>query len=132
MKLQLIGKDTRENWAGTIIPKLKKLSIALGKTVQESYEAVRGVISDAYSVSRGLATEISRQLGLEWTPGQLYCCIHTVLGFQEVITKIWLKYQEKIGYDKMYPPITVFELDMKGKSLIKQILGCFLRLAADR
>ena len=132
MKLQLIGKDTRENWAGTIIPKLKKLSIALDKTVQESYEAVRGVISDTYSVSKGLATEISRQLGLQWTPGQLYCCIHAFLGFQEVITKMWLKYQEKIGYDKMYPSITVFELDMKEKPLIKQILECFLRLAADR
>ena len=127
-----MGKDTRENWADTIIPKFKKLSIALDKTVQESYEAVRGVISNTYCVSKGLATEISHQLGLQWTPGQLYCCIHTVLGFQEVITKIWLKYQEKIGYDKMYPLITVFELDMKEKPLIKQILECFLRLAADR
>ena len=126
-----MGKDTRENWADTIIPKFKKLSIALDKTVQESYEAVRGVISNTYSVSKGLATEISHQLGLQWTPGQLYCYIHTVLGFQEVITKIWLKYQEKIGYDKMYPSITVFELDMKEKPLIKQILECFLRLAAD-
>ena len=126
-----MGKDTRENWADTIIPKFKKLSIALDKTVQESYEAVRGVISNTYSVSKGLATEISHELGLQWTPGQLYCCIHTVLGFQEVITKLWLKYQEKIGYDKMYPLITVFELDMKEKPLIKQILECFLRLAAD-
>ena len=35
------------------------------------------------------------------------------------MTKISLRYQEKIGYDKMYPSITGFELDMEDKSLIK-------------
>ena len=131
LKLQLMGKDTMENWADTVIHKLKRLSIASDKTVQEIYEAVRGIVSDAHSVNKGLAAEIFCQLGLRWTPGKLYCCIHTVLGFQEGMTKIWLRYHKKIGYDKMYPSITGFELDKEDKSLIKQILECFLRLTAD-
>ena len=45
--------------------------------------------------------------------------------------KTWLRNQGKIGYDKMYPSITGFELDMEDKSLIKQILKCFLQLTAD-
>ena len=45
--------------------------------------------------------------------------------------KTWLRNQEKIGYDKMYPSIAGFELDMEDKSLIKQILKCFLQLTAD-
>ena len=48
----------------------------------------RGVVSDAHSMNKGLAAEISRKLGLKWTPGQLSCCIHTFLGVQERITKI--------------------------------------------
>ena len=82
-------------------------------------------------MNKGFAAEISRQLGLEWIPGQLYCCIHTVLGFQEGMTKIWLRYQEKIEYDNMYPSITGFKLDMEDKYLIKQILECFLQITAD-
>ena len=39
---------------------------------------------------------------------------------------MWLRYQEKIGYDKMCPSVTGFELNMEDKSLIKQILKCFL------
>ena len=72
-------------------------------------------------------------------PRQLYCWIHTVLGMTkcyswndtEGMTKIWLRYQEKIEYDNMYQSITGFELDMEDKSLIKQILECFLRITAD-
>ena len=106
--------------------------IASDKTIQDNYEAVRGVASDAHSVKKWFAAVIPRQPGLEWTPGQLYCCLHTVLRFQEGMTKTWLRYQEKVGYDKMYPSITRLELDMEDKSLIKQIPESFLRLTADR
>ena len=123
-----MGKETRENWADSIIHKLKRLPIASDRTVQKIYKAVGGIFSDAHSTNKGLAAEISRQIGLEWTLDQLYCCIHTGLVFQEGMTKVWLIYQEKIGYDKMHRSITGFELSMEGKSLIKQIIECFLRL----
>ena len=100
--VQLMGKETRENWADSIIHKLKRLLIASDKTVQKIYKAVGGIVSDAHSTNKGLAAEISRQIGLEWTLGQLYCCVHTGLGFQEGMTKVSLRYQEKIGYDKMH------------------------------
>ena len=77
LKLQLTGKDIRRNLEDTVIQKLKRLSIA---TVQEIYEAVKDVVSDAYSANKGLA-EISCRLGLEYIPAQFYCCIHTVLRF---------------------------------------------------
>ena len=47
LKLQLMGKDTKDNWADTIIHKLKRLSTASDKTVQDIYKAVSGVASDA-------------------------------------------------------------------------------------
>ena len=81
LKMQIMGRDTRENWADTIIFKLQRLSEASGKTIKDMYESIRGIVSDVASVNKGLATEISSRLGLQWLPGQLYCCIHTVLGF---------------------------------------------------
>ena len=132
LKTQKMGSDTRENWATTIIQQLERLQHASGKDVKEIYKCIRGIVSDACSVNKGLAAEISSKLGLDWIPGQLYCCIHTVLGFQDGMVSVWLRYQEKIGKNKMYPSITGFELDMEDKCLIKQILECFLRLTADR
>ena len=43
LKLQLMGKETRENWADLIIHKLKRLLIASDKTVQKIYKAVGGI-----------------------------------------------------------------------------------------
>ena len=132
LKMQIIGKDNRENWADTLIFKLERLSKASNHTTKELYESIRGLVSDAAKVNKGLAEEMSRKLGLQWIPNQIYCCIHTVLGFQEGMVKLWLQYQTKIGADKMYPTITGFELDMEEKCLIKQMLECFMRLTADR
>ena len=47
------------------------------------------------------------------------------------MTEIWLRYQEKLVYDKMYPSVTGLELVMEDKCLIKQILERFLQLTAD-
>ena len=82
-----MGQDTRVNWADTIIHKLNRLSIASGLTKEEIYESFQGIISDATIVNKGLAAEISGKLGLRWIPGQLYCCIHTVLGWQDGMVK---------------------------------------------
>ena len=132
LKTVKMGEETRTNWADTLIYNMNRLSKASGLSVKEIYESVQAIVSDAHSVNKGLAAEISGKLGLEWIPGQLYCCIHTVLGWQDGMVKKWCEYQEKIGYDKLYPSITGFELDMEDKSLIKQILECYLRLTADR
>ena len=58
---------------------------------------------DRLPTNKGLAAEIYGKLGIEWIPGQIYCCIHTVLGWQDGMVKKWCEYQEKIGYDKLYP-----------------------------
>ena len=132
LKLQKMGNDTQDNWAETIIHQLKRLSTASDIPIEEIYETIKAIISDACSVNKGLAKTLSAKLGVRWVPGQLYCCIHTVLGFQSGMVKLWMKYQKSVGYEKMYPEITGMELEMEGKCLIKQILECFLRLTADR
>ena len=132
LKTQKLGGDTQANWVDTIIHQLDRLANAGELSVKEIYECIKGIISDSSSVNIGLASAISAQLGVKWIPGQLYCCIHTVLGFQSDMVKLWMHYQSLVGYDKMYPEITGLELDMEGKCLIKQILECFFRLTADR
>ena len=132
LKLQCMGNEQRENWANTIIHQLQRLSEASGESLEDIYKSICSLVSDSCKVNKGLAALISAKLGLEWVPGQLYCLIHSVLGFQEGISNTWLNYQEEMGHDKLYPSITGFELDVEDKGLIKQIMEMYLRLTADR
>ena len=85
LKVQKMGNDTQANWVDTIIHQLNRLSNAADIPIKEIYSTIKGIISDACSVNKGLAVALSAKLGVEWIPGQLYCCIHTVLGFQSGI-----------------------------------------------
>ena len=78
-------------------------------------------------MNKGLGAAISQKLGLTWSPGALYCCIHSVLGFQVGVKDLWMKCEGAIGNDKMYPSVTGFEMDMEDRSPTKQILEAFLR-----
>ena len=111
--------------------KLEKPS-ASDISIKDIYRSICSLVSDSCKVNKGLAALISSKLGLEWVPGQLYCLIHSVLGFQDGISSTWLKYQAEIGHDKLYPSVTGFELDVEDKGLIKQIMEMYLRLTADR
>ena len=131
LKLQFMGNEKACNWADTIIFQLQRLANTAEKDVT-LYRSILSIVSDSCSVNKDLASLISDKLGLEWKPGQLFCCLHTVLGFQTGMEDVWQKYQSALGHDKMYPSVTGFELDMNDKLLSKQILECFLRLTADR
>ena len=132
LKLQCMGNEQRENWADTIIHQLQRLSAASDESVADIYKSICSLVSDSCKVNKGLSAMMSAKLGLEWIPGQLYCLIHSVLGFQDGICNTWLKYQEVMGHDKLYPSITGFEMDVEDKGLIKQIMEMYLRLTADR
>ena len=132
LKLQSMGNEQRSNWADTIIHQLQRLSVASGESTSDLYKSICCLVSDSCKVNKGLAAMMSAKLGLEWVPGQLYCLIHSVLGFQDGVCNTWLKYQEEMGHDKLYPSITGFELDVEDKGLIKQIMEMYLRLTADR
>ena len=83
-------KRYKKNWAEAFHHKLKRLATSSDLTLKEIYEIVCGIISDASSFNKGLAAEISEKVGVKWTPGQLFCCIHTVLGWQDGKVKKWL------------------------------------------
>ena len=131
LKCQLMGNETRENWADTLIHNLRRLAMASGKEVVDIFKTILSFISDKCKVNENLPALVSSKLGIEWIPGTLYCCLHTVLGFQDGIVDVWKKYQGMIGYQKMNPSAEL-ELDMDDTSLVKQVLEAHLRLTADR
>ena len=97
LKCQLMGNETCENCADTLVHNLKRLSVASGKDVIDIYLTIKAFVTDSCKVNKGLAAEVSGKIGIDWIPGALYCCLHTVLGFQEGVVDVWKKYQERIG-----------------------------------
>ena len=79
LKCQLLGNETRDNWADTIIHNLKRLSMSSGQDIIDIFKTIQALISDSCKVNKGLADVISGKLGIAWVPGTLYCCLHTVL-----------------------------------------------------
>ena len=130
LKMQNMGNEKRDNWANTIIHLLDRLATASGSEVNELYKQIKGLITDKCGVNIDLAEEISKKLGCEWVPAQLYCCIHSVLSWQEGIKEVWLSYQNKIGFEKMLPTLTGLECDINDKILVLQALDCYLRFTS--
>ena len=89
LKRQGMGNEQRDKWADTIIHQIQRLSAASNESVEDIYRSICSLVSDSCKVNKGLAALISAKFGLEWVPGQLYCLIHSVLGFQEGICGIW-------------------------------------------
>ena len=81
-KLQCMGNEQRENWADTIIHQLERLSASSDVSIIDIYRSICCLVSDSCKVKKGLAALISSKLGLKWIHGQLYCLIHSILGFQ--------------------------------------------------
>ena len=50
-----MGADTQENWADTIIHDFNRLATSSTLSVNQIYEAVCSLVSDAASVNVGLA-----------------------------------------------------------------------------
>ena len=72
LKSQLMGNETRDNWADTLIHNLKRLSMSSGKDLVDIFKTIKALISDSCKVNKGLAAVISGKLGIAWVPGTLY------------------------------------------------------------
>ena len=59
LKCQLMGNETRENWADTLVHNLKRLSLASGKDVIDIYLTIKAFVTDSCKVNKGLAAEVS-------------------------------------------------------------------------
>ena len=111
--MQLMGNEKACNWADTIIFQLQRLANTAEKDIVTLYKSILSIVSDSCSANKDLVSHKSDKLDLEWKPVQLFCCLHTVTGMED----IWIKYQSALGHDKMYPSVTRFEIDMNDKLL---------------
>jgi hypothetical protein len=117
-----MGNETRDNWADLIVFLLEQLSTAADCDKQQIWAKVCYLLSDQHGVNKEMAVEIAKKLGLDHTPGQLYCNVHPVLQWDDRLKKVWQKLQVEIGAEKLFPSLSVSNLNEENYIVVLQLL----------
>ena len=132
LKGQRIGKGDQSTWADVVVHMLERLSTASNNEIVIIWESIKTMLSDLCKVNRNLAAEISKLIGSEWIPGQLFCVLHYVLAIPVAIKKKFTAYQSQIGAEKLFPETTGFEMNIDDKTVVVQILDVWMRISSIR
>ena len=130
LPFQIMGNETRENWARFIDHILTRMSVVSEIEKKELWYSVLLFISDQCKTNKGLAKEVAKYMGLEHEPGQIYCNIHPVLMFDEKMKKVWQDLQIRIGADKIFPSFNYSNMDQETTVVILQGLDAIMRLVS--
>ena len=132
LRLQTIGSETHASWVETISHMVKRLALASGQDVVKIWQSIMVMVSDMCKVNMNLASDVAKQLGCAWKPGQAFCNLHPRLMMSRSIVEVWKKHQSKIGHDKVFPSLEYCNIDASNDSLVKQVLDALMSLASKQ
>ena len=132
LRLQTIGSETHASWVETISHMVKRLALASGQDVAKIWQSIMVMVSDMCKVNMNLASDVAKQLGCAWKPGQAFCNLHPRLMMSRSIVDVWKKHQSKIGHDKVFPSLEYCNIDASNDSLVKQVLDALMSLASKQ
>ena len=132
LKAQRIGKGDRSTWAEVVAHILQRITTASRNEIVPIWKSISTIISDLCKVNKSLSMEISKLIGSDWVPGQLFCVLHYVLAIPESLKAIFGQYQGQIGTEKLFPETTGFEMNIDDKTIVVQILDVWMRLTSIR
>ena len=123
--------ETREDIAAQLGMGLEILSAVSGVPAEELAGQVDTLMTDSTEHNKGVNIVLQELYQLEKPAGQLYCGVHTTLGFSHSMNKTVLQIELKMGLDKVLSTFMCqMELDSKNGSLAGQSLDMILRLVA--
>jgi hypothetical protein len=96
-----IANEKQSNLVNLIVYQLQRLETLTGFTKELFWRQIASTMTDLASENHGLAEAVSKQLKLDYVPGQLFCCAHTSLGFAEGNKKDIRDIEQLVGYDKI-------------------------------
>ena len=89
------------------------------------------LLTDSTEHNKGVNVLLQELYQLEKPAGQIYCGVHTVLGFSNAMNSVVMKVELKMGLPKLLSKFMCsMELDSKNGSLAGQALDMMLRLVA--
>ena len=110
---------------------LQILSAVSGVEVEVLAGQVDTLLTDSTEHNKGVNVLLQELYQLEKPAGQIYCGVHTVLGFSNAMNSVVMKVELKMGLPKLLSKfMCLMELDFKNGSLAGQALDMMLRLVA--
>ena len=96
-----LANETTENLVTALIYQCDRLGTLAGTDAKDIWSKIIAIVSDLASENKGLSQAVSDALGLSYVPGQGFCAVHSVLGFDEALKQVCLKVQAGIGTQKL-------------------------------
>ena len=76
--------------------------------------------------------EVSSELGIIHCPGEFFCLIHSVLGFDREESKCFLQLQKEIGVSKLFSNLNYIDFESDSFDAVKTSVDCVLRLISPQ
>ena len=127
-----VAKETRENLKVALIHRLEVMSIAASSDKITIWKNIIAFLSDKASENPGLMAEIAQELGVVHCPGEFFCLIHTVLGYDRSESQCYLKIQKEIGVSKLFTNLNYVDVDNDSFDAVNSSLDCILRLISPQ
>ena len=127
-----VSKETRDNLKDSIIHRLEMMSIASSSDKISIWRNIIAFLSDKASENPGLMAEIAEELGVVHCPGEFYCLIHSVLGFDRSEAKCFLQLQTEIGVTKLFSNLNYVDMDSDSFDAVNTSLDCISRLISPQ
>ena len=128
MGILSVSKETRDNLKDSIIHRLEMMAIAAASDKITIWKNIIAFLSDKASENPGLMAEIAQELGVTHCPGEFYCLIHSVLGFDRSEAKCFLQLQTQIGVSKLFSNLNYVDMDSDSFDAVNTSLDCISRL----
>lgn len=127
-----VSIETRENLKDTILHRLEMMAISAGTEKEKIWENILGFLTDKASENPGLVQEVADEIGASHCPGEFFCVIHTVLGFDRSESKFFLQLQSNIGVSKLFSNLNYVDLDTDSFDAVNTALDCISRLISPQ
>ena len=96
-----IASETRENNAEAVVTSFDLLAVGSSCSKEDLYRNVDVHLTDSTAHNHGVTEIVAHKLDREVPAGELFCTTHTVLGFDNAMTKVIKKLEENLDAHKL-------------------------------
>ena len=96
------SSETTDNVAAGVVAGFDMLAAASSHSTEELYDCVDVHMTDATAHNKGISKVIAEKLGRDDPAGQLFCNVHTTLGFDRSIKDVIHDVENEMGLENIF------------------------------
>ena len=108
-----ISSESTDNVSDGVISGIEILAAASGQSTDAAYNCIDVHMTDATAHNKSIASNIAGKLNIDTPAGQIFCNVHTTLGFDSEMKNIVNEVEANIGMQNIFSGFAM-DLDTKG------------------